>query len=173
MKGFLKLLALFFLILLIVIVYQLWKKEVSEEAKQKKERLLKERERRVSETQQKERLRDYLERKFKKWLYPGYTILIITFLVISAMFTLLFCSEFNTEKLFVGAGVTEAVLIVITVFVYQKTYEFKFILNQFAPFLRKKVFGENINIDSEIESGYVRINEIDDEIKQLDKLIFA
>lgn len=173
MKGFLKLLALFFIILLIVIVYQLWKKEVTEEARQKKERLLKERESRVNETQQKEKLRDYLERKFKTWLYPGYTILILTFLTVSAMFTLFLCSELSTEKLFVGAGVTEAVLMVVALYIYQKAHEFKYILNQFAPFLRKKVFGENINIESEIELNYVRIKEIDEEIKQLDAVIFA
>lgn len=173
MKGFLNLMALFFIILLFVIVYQLYKKGITEEAQEKKKRLLKERESRVNENQQKEKLRDYLERKFKIWLYPGYTFLIISFLGFSTLFTLLLFPEFNAEKMFLGGAVTEIVLMIITLYFCQKTHEFKFILNQFAPFLRKKVFGENINIDSEIEKNYVRINEIDDEIKELDKMIVA
>lgn len=164
MKDFLGFLLL---LLLVVFLFHLTKKVELEE---KRKRLIKEREFRVKDTLEKEKISAILKRRFKLILFPGYTILIAAFLLTSCITTHLLFSELKIENIFMGAAVTETLLMVTALYIYQNTYEFKHILNQFSPFLRKRIYGKNINIDSEIEINYKRIEEIDFELKKLDSI---
>lgn len=173
MRGLMNLLALLFLIILIYVIYRVFKQELRDEAKQKRERLLKERERRMNENKEKERLRDLLENRCRKWLYPGYTALLLAFGGLSIIISVIFFTGFEFGGFLYGATVTEAGILVVTLFAFRKPFEFKHILTQFESNLKKLIYGDNINISSEIELNYVRIAEIDEEVKKLDELIVA
>lgn len=60
------------------------------------------------------------------------------------------------------------IILVVSVYVYRKPYEFTHIIAKTEPFVKKVVYGDHINIDSEIELKYSRIKEIDERIKELD-----
>lgn len=169
MKAFLNLLAVILLFVVIWALYLSFQNEKKEKAKLEKEKLLKERKRLLQECKEKERLRDRLNRKFRWWLYPGYVIMLISFAGVSAALSLFFAAGLYFEDMLKGAAIAEVIIMVIALFILQKPIEFKYLLNQFAPYIKKKVFGKHIHIDSEIQIKHSRIQEIDEIVKLMDK----
>lgn len=171
MRGFLFALAVILICVLLLLIFdEDFKKRLRNQ--REKETLLREKERLINETSQKEKLRDCLEQKFKMRLYPGFVILLLFFLAISFGFSLLFFGN-DFESVIKGVAITEGAIFSVTPFILKKPIEFKYILTHFAPFLKKKVYGKHIDIETEIENNYLRIKEIDEKLAKLIQSQFA
>lgn len=168
MKGFLTFL---FWLLVIIILFPIFIDKIDEwlAARDQKRALLREKRKLIHENMQKEILRAHLERKLKFKLYLAYTILITSFITISVVIAGIVFSKYDFTSIRNGMVVTEVVLLFITPFKFRKAIEFKYILTECAPFLKKRVYGEHINIEEEIELNLVRINEIDQELAKLNR----
>ena len=170
MNGWAKLLLIFFLLLFFYIICILKGKE---NARQERKNLLEEKQQLLKRQQIKERLRFLLERRYKWRLNIGYTVLLTSFIAISALFGLLFPFQDGFQGYLSGVIITEGVLFIVTLYAIQKPCEFKHIITEFAPFLKNKVFGKDINIDAEIQEIKNKIVKIDERILVLDKIIAA
>ncbi len=168
MKGFLTFLLC---VLVFIILYPYFADKIDEwfASRDQKKALLRERRKLTNEIIQKEILRAHLERKLKFRLFLAYTLLISTFITISLIIGGIVFSKYDFTSFRNGIIVFELALFIVTPYVIRKPIEFKYILTECAPFLKKKVYGEHINIEEEIKTNLVRINEIDQEIAILNR----
>lgn len=138
-----------------------------------KKRLAREKEKLLARQKIKERLRALLLRKFKWRLYLGYCGLLVGFASLSVLASYVMNFGLDISGLASGALMVEIAILLISLFAIHKSVEFKHVLNTFAPYLKKKVFGKDVNIDAEIEETKTNITEIEENIQLLDRIILA
>ena len=170
MNWWIGLLAILFIVLIVWIVED---DRIKEEAKQEKKDLLREKDKLLARQKIKERLQALLTRRYNWRRNIGYIALLSGFGGTSLLLGFLLQYGCNLAGFSVGVGITEGVLFIVTPFVIHKSVEFRHILNECAPFVKKKVFGEYIKIDDEIKETKTRIVDIDSRIITLNRIIAA
>lgn len=165
--------ALFALFLVIIFIWVVEDDRIKERAEQEKKDLLREKEKLLQRQKIKERLRSLLSRKYHWRRNIGYTALLLSFASISLLISFLTSFGYGFEGLAKSVGVVELGICIIALYCIDKPVEFKHILTEYAPFLKKKVFGKDINIDEKIRETKSRIGDIDTRILTLNQIIAA
>ncbi len=165
--------ALFALFLIVIFIWFVEDKRTKERAEQEKKDLLREKEKLLQRQKIKERLQTLLERRYHWRRNIGYTALLISFASVSVIISFLLSFGYDFEGLAKSGGVLELGICIVALYRINKPVEFKYILTQCAPFLKKKVFGKDININDEISETKNRIVEIDTRIVILDHILAA
>ena len=163
--------ALFALFLIVIFIWFVEDKRTKERAEQEKKDLLREKEKLLQRQKIKERLLTLLERRYHWRRNIGYTVLLISFASISLLISFLASFGYDFEGLAKSVGTVELGICIVALYCINKPVEFKHILTECAPFLKKKVFGKDINIDVEINETKIRIGEINTRIVTLNQIL--
>lgn len=160
-------------IIILFIVVRIIGYKRTERLKNKLNELQEERQKLWNEIQQRECLRNYLNRKLNIHARLASIIIFSIFIVASIIVGFWSADQINLSATFNGVLFVEGIILIISQLAIHKPHEIRYYLGQVKPYLKDKIFANHKKLDEEIEGGHKRIAIIDVQIQRLQRMIAA